>query len=126
MFMYFPDLLLYHRLKHKHNITKHNTLIFYVVHYQEGSYIHWNFVYMIFSKGEIQSSTAHHSQSLSFSLLEPLRTKQPELSLLSLKMINTFTHMICKNKRLMQDLRPYAKTRQRQKTSLPLPSTLYL
>ena len=96
MFMYFPYLLLYHRLKHKHNITKHNTSIFYMVHYQEGSYIHGNFVYMIFSKGEIQSSTAHHSQSLSLSLLEPLHTKQPELSLLSLKMINTFTHMICK------------------------------
>ena len=66
--MYFPDLLLYHRLKHKHNITKHNKLIFYVVHYQEGSYIHGNFVYMIFNKGEIQSSTVHHSQSLSLSL----------------------------------------------------------
>ena len=73
MFMYFPDLLLYHRLKHKHNITKHNTLIFDVVHYQEGNYIHKNSVYMIFSKGEIQSSTVHHSQSLSL-FLEPLRT----------------------------------------------------
>ena len=62
--MYFPGLLLYHRLKHKHNITKHHTPIFYVVHYQEGSYIHMNFVYMIFNKGEIQSSTVHHSQSL--------------------------------------------------------------
>ena len=60
-FMYFLDLLLSHRLKHKHNITKHNTPIFYVVHYQEGNYIHKNFVYMIFSKGEIQSSTSHHS-----------------------------------------------------------------
>ena len=26
--MYFPDLLLYHKHKHKHNITKHNTPIF--------------------------------------------------------------------------------------------------
>ena len=114
IFMYFPDQLLYHRLKHKHNITKHNTLRFYVVHYQEGSYIHGNFVYMIFSKGEIQSSTAHHSQSLSLSLSEPLRTKQLELSLLSLKMTNTFTHMICK------EHWAYAKI------SFPLPSTLYL
>ena len=86
-----------------------------MVHYQEGSYIHRNFVYMIFSKGEIQSSTAHHSQSLLSlrasvhqetkalsSLLEPLHTKQLELSLPSLKMINTFTHMICKNNRLMK------------------------
>ena len=63
--MYFLDLLLYHKHKHKHNITKHSTPIFYMVHYQEGSYIHGNFVYMIFSKGEIQSSTTHLSQSLS-------------------------------------------------------------
>ena len=74
MFMYFLELLLYHKHKHKHNIIKHNTSIFYVVHYQEGSYIHRNFVYMIFSKGEIQSSTVHHfivSLSLSQSLCTP-------------------------------------------------------
>ena len=71
MFMYFPNMLLYHRLKHKHNITNHNTLVFYVVHYQEGSYIHGNFVYMIFSKGKYKvplRTTRSLSLSLSLSL----------------------------------------------------------
>ena len=66
--MYFLDLLLYHRLKHKHNITKHNTPIFYVVHYQEGNYIHRNFVYIIFSKGEYKVPIAHHFIVSLFSL----------------------------------------------------------
>ena len=81
--MYFPDLLLDHRLKNKHNITKHNTSIFYVVHYQEGNYIHGNFVYMIFSKGKYKFPWRTSSQSLSPSLRASVHQATRPLSFLS-------------------------------------------
>ena len=108
MFMYFPDLLLYHRFKHKHNITKHNTPIFYVVHYQEGSYIHWNFVYMIFSKG---GNTKFHCAPLvvSLSLTQSLCTPSSQ-SLLSLSKWSMHSPIrYAKNNKFMQRLLALSK-----------------
>ena len=114
MFMHFLDLLLYHRHKHKHNITKHNTSIFYMVHYQEGNYIHRNFVYMIFSKGKYKVPLCTTSQSSSLSLRASMH--QAAISLSSLSQNDQYIHPydmqrivgLCKDVALCKDIFPFA------------------
>ena len=80
MFRHFPYLWLYHKRKHTHNITKHNTLIFYVVHYQEGSYIHMKFFYMYSVKGKYKVPL-HTTCNLSLSLSQSLCAPSSQISL---------------------------------------------
>ena len=124
MFMYFPDLLLYHRLKHKHNITKHKTPIFYVVHYQEGSSSRsLSISYSV--KGNYKVPIAHHFVVFLFSLRASVHQTARALSSFSQNDRYTCPYDMQEQKAYAR-IWPYVNTKPNHKTSFPLPSTLYL
>lgn len=92
-----------------------------MVHYQEGSDVHRNFVFLIFSKGGYKVPTVHHFTVSLFSLKAFVYQTTRALSL-PLSVINTFAYKICRTKRLMQGSGLMSIQTQNHKTT----DTIYL